>query len=75
MNTPYDLRVKMLEMAKDYLDRQFEIGSAAYMTMLRQAQDTNKALNKEFLDSVPKMYDTSAIMDLADKFNVFVSKK
>lgn len=62
-------------MAKDYLDRQFEIGSAAYMTMLRQAQDTNKALNKEFLDSVPKMYDTSAIMDLADKFNVFVSKK
>jgi len=75
METPFEMRLKMLEMAKNYLDRQYEILTASYMTMLRQAADSGHAMTKEFLNAAPKMYDTSEIMALADKFNVFVSKK
>lgn len=75
MDSPFEMRLKMLEMAKNYLDRQYEIATSSYMTMLRQAQDSGTAMTKEFLNSVPKMYDFSKIGELAEQFNAFVSKK
>lgn len=73
--TPYELRLDMLKMAKEYCERQYEIATASYMTMVREAQNTGNKLTREILDTVPKMYDPTAIMELADKFNSFVSKK
>jgi len=75
VKTPYELRLEMVKLAKEYLERQYEVATAAYMTMLREAQNTGNKLAKEVLDTVPKLYDTNTIMELAEKFNTFVSKK
>lgn len=73
VKTPYELRLEMVKLAKDYLERQYEIATASYMTMIRETQSMGNQITREMLDMAPKIYDTSAIMDLAEKFNGFVS--
>ncbi len=75
VKTPYELRLDMVKLAKEYLERQYEIAVASYMTMLREAQNTGNKITRELLDLSPKLYDPNAIMELAEKFNSFVSKK
>ena len=70
-NTAFDLRLKMVEMAKDYLDRQYEIATAAYTQSMSEAQKLGKA----FAASMPKMYDPTEILKIAEQFNTFVSRK
>ncbi|MDP7368207.1 MAG: hypothetical protein QGH83_13245 [Candidatus Pacebacteria bacterium] len=73
--TPYELRFDTLSMAKDMLDRQYDIAvDAAHMHMDKYAEAA--ANPKEFFEKyTPKMYKPEEIIKTASELYKFVSEK
>ena len=75
MSTPYDLRLRMLEMSKDYLDKQYQLN--------KEISDKTFELARQFyikhggeipMFNPPSMYRAEDIVKLAEQyFNMFVS--
>ena len=75
--TPFELRLQMLQMAKDYLDQQYSIACDAvrqgWHASLEFADKMNQELPK--MPEFPSMYPIEDITKMAEKFNEFVSNK
>lgn len=72
--SPYEMRLQMLNMAKDYLDRQYETATAATMEAWKANLEFAKKVNNVVPEPVlPKMYTMDEITKLAEQFNAFVS--
>jgi hypothetical protein len=67
---PFEIRTEMLQMAKDYMDKQWEMNYHFTQQMFEQgkksAEDVQKALT---------MYSTEDLMKKATELYSFVSKK
>lgn len=74
--TPYELRLEMIQMAKDYLDRQYETAVSTTMDMWKANVEFGNKFGKAISNpELPKMYTMEDIFAMADKFNSFVSGK
>ena len=62
---PFEIRTEVLAMAKDYMDKQYNLN-------LEMAQKMNEAMGDYKL---PSMYTTEELMEKAKEFYSFVSKK
>lgn len=76
--TPFELRLAMLQMAKDYLDRQSDIARDA--TRANWENVVNFARDMKFEAPIApidmtKTYSIDDIVEMANKFNAFVSGK
>ena len=76
-STPYELRLEMLKMAKDYFETQLNIAREAatqsWQASVSLAQDIQKTGIPEF--KMPPMYTVEDITKMAEQFNAFVSGK
>lgn len=75
--SPFELRMRMLEMAKEYLDTQYSIAHDAVMASWQTSVDYAIRHGKEApkMPEMPKMYDIASIAKYAENFNAFVSEK
>lgn len=72
---PFELRFDTLAMAKEMLDRQYEMAQTQMFEMLEQARTQQKDLQEVFEKYTPKMYQPQEIMDKAEELYKFVTKK
>jgi hypothetical protein len=72
--TPYELRLEMLQMAKDYLDRQYELATSATMSAWHENLEFAKKISQKVEPpKFPTIYSIDEMTKLADQFNQFVS--
>jgi hypothetical protein len=67
---PFEIRAEMLQMAKDYMDRQWEVNFEFTKLMFEQNKKTI-----EDLQAAMKPYSTEELMKKAQEMYSFVSKK
>ena len=76
--TPYELRLEMLQMAKDYLDTQYNFAREAAMTQWQTNVEFASKLKDALapkMPEMPKMYGIEEITKMAEQFNKFISGK
>ena len=73
--TPFELRFDVLKMAKELMDKQYEIANQQYWTMIENAKEQSKDVQEVFEKYTPKMYQPSEIMSKAEELYKFVTKK
>ena len=75
MSNPYQIRTDVLAMAKEMLDKQYDM----QMTVAHQAMELYKENAEQALEAykryVPKMYTPDEIKEQAEKLYEFVSEK
>lgn len=73
--SPFELRMDMIAVAKDLLEKQFELNRQIAMTTWEMAVETAKATQKAIpaMPDMPKFPTLEDIMETAKKMNVFVS--
>ncbi len=68
---PYEVRLDLLSMAKDMLDKQYQMSTdLAWKTL-----ETNKELYAEAEKYLPKMFTSEEIINQAEKLQEFIDKK
>lgn len=74
-SNPFELRLEMLKMAKDYLDNQLTITRDAAMQSWHASVSFAEKMNQELpkMPELPKMYGIEEITKMAEQFNDFVS--
>lgn len=74
-SNPFELRLEMLKMAKDYLDNQLTITRDAAMQSWHASVAFAEKMNQELpkMPELPKMYGIEEITKMAEQFNDFVS--
>mgnify|MGYP000197487075 CR=1 FL=1 len=72
---PFELRTDLLAMAKDYLDKQYEINTMfaekAAETLNKQSADYQEQIK----EVMPKPYTMGELIDKANELYSFVTKK
>ena len=72
---PFELRFDTLAMAKEMLDRQYDMAQTQMFEMLEQARTQQKDLQEVFEKYTPKMHQPQEIMEKAEELYKFVTKK
>jgi len=72
---PFELRFDVLKMAKEMMDRQYDLAENQFYQMLDNAKEQNKDLIEIYEKYTPKMYHPTEVMKKADELYKFVSKK
>jgi len=72
---PFEIRTDVLGMAKEYLDKQYEVNLAFAMRAVDIATETGKATAAEIEKYVPTMYSTDELMSKAQELYSFIQKK
>lgn len=75
MATAFDLRYQMLELAKDYLDKQYNINKEAAQASYELAKEFYAKYGGELPKlEIPQIYSVEQIVKVAEEnFNKFVS--
>ncbi len=72
---PFELRFDTLAMAKEMLDKTYEMQMTKMFEAIEQAKSQSKDVTEIFDKYTPKMYQPSEIMDKAEELYKFVTKK
>ena len=72
---PFEIRTQMLEMAKEYLERQQEINLDFAGRTFEQLVKEGKKFADDWQEYAPKMYDFSEITEKAKELYGFVNAK
>lgn len=67
---PFEIRTEVLAMAKDYLDKQYELNIEFTKSMVEQGQAAAEDFQK-----ATQLYSTEELMAKAQEFYSFVTKK
>jgi hypothetical protein len=62
-------------MAKEMLDRQYEMAQAQFFTVVEQYKEQSKDVTEAFEKYTPKMYQPDEIMSKAEELYKFITKK
>lgn len=73
--TPYEIRLEILQMAKDHLDATFKAQCDFASQMIAALLAANKATVEELLKYAPKAYSPEDIAKEAAQLYTFVQKK
>jgi hypothetical protein len=73
--TPYEIRLEVLQMAKEHLDAQFHRNCDFATTMIQALITANKATVDEMSRLVPKMYSIDELTAKAIELYAFILKK
>ena len=74
--TPYEIRLNILQLAKDYLDSVSAANTDLVKQVFEQTVDMNQEIvsaAKELSSSIPKQYSQEELMRTAENFYRFVS--
>ena len=72
---PFEIRAQLLDMSKQYLDKQFEVNTEftkrAFEEMAKNGQD----IMQKYQEFAPKMYTFEDVVEHAKKLYGFVNSK
>lgn len=68
---PFEIRAEMLQLAKDYMDQQYQMN----VQFAEKALEQGKKSFEEYQETVTKMYSMDELMEKAKEMYSFVSKK
>jgi len=72
---PFELRFDTLAMAKEMLDRQYDMAQSQFFTVVEQYKEQSKDVTEAFEKYTPKMYQPDEIMSKAEELYKFITKK
>ena len=72
---PFELRFDTLAMAKEMLDRQYDMGMTQFLTVVEQYKEQSKDVTEIFEKYTPKMYNPQEVMEKAEELYQFITKK
>lgn len=72
---PFEIRTDILAMAKDYMDRQFEVNMQFASLSFEKMVEAGKATQEEWQKYAPKQYDIAELTKKAEELYTFVTKK
>jgi hypothetical protein len=72
---PFEIRFDVLNMAKEMMDRQYEMAQTQFWQQLDQYKEASKDVTEVFEKYTPKMYQPSEIMEKAEELYKFIVKK
>ena len=72
---PFEIRTEILAMAKEYLDKQYEINVQFANRAFDEAVKAGKTVASDWLQFAPKMYTIEDLMKKAQELYGFVSTK
>jgi hypothetical protein len=72
---PFEIRFDVLAMAKELMDRQYDMAQQQYWTMIDNAKEQSKDMTEVMEKYTPKMYQPQEIMEKAEELYKFVTKK
>ena len=72
---PFELRFDVLAMAKELMDRQYDMALNNYYSMIDNAKENSKDVTEVIEKYTPKMYQPAEIMEKAEELYKFVTKK
>jgi len=72
---PFEIRAQMLEMAKEYLEKQQEINTAFAKQVFDQLVINGQKVQADWKEYAPKMYDFSEVVEKAKELYGFVNAK
>lgn len=67
MKNAFEIRTEVLEMAKDYLDKQYELNLFATKKLIE--------LNKKTVEDLPNLYTPKELLDKATEFYAFINNR
>lgn len=72
---PFELRFDTLAMAKEMLDRQYDMAMNQFFTVVEQYKEQSKDVTEAFEKYTPKMYNPQEVMEKAEELYKFINKK
>jgi len=69
----YEIRTDLLKMAKDMLDKQYEVSLSAAWDCAEAMKDSSSVVNP--MEYMPKMFTPEEVIAQAEKLQQFVNKK
>jgi tRNA A58 N-methylase Trm61 len=75
MKNPYEIRLDVLKMAKEMMDRQYEANYEAAMQSIKFMKEAGKPFTGNFDSYVPDMYKPESVMEKAQELYQFIIKK
>ena len=72
---PFEIRLEVLKMAKEMMDRQYEDQISLAHHAMEQFKEQGQSVTDFFETYTPKMYQPKEIMDKAAELYTFVTKK
>ena len=72
---PFEIRLEALKMAKEMLDRQFDVQTEIAYKAYEQADKFGKDTLEAFKEYTPKMFQPEEVVAKAKEFIDFISKK
>ena len=75
MSSPFELRFKILEMAKSYLDKSYEMQVKAFQTQIDLMTDRNKLTYEMWQKMMPEQYTMDEVIAKAQELYGFVESK
>lgn len=72
---PFEIRLEVLQMAKDYMDKQAEIQMDFAVASFTELVKFGKKTAEQWAEYAPKQYTTAELMDKAAEFYSFVTNK
>jgi len=72
---PFELRFDTLAMAKDMLDKAYDVQMNTFYQNLEKAKEANKDMQEYTEKYLPKMFSPAEIIKSAQELYTFVSKK
>lgn len=73
--TPYEIRLEVLQMAKDHLDATIKMQTEFAARMFESLKVANKATVEELAKYAPQMYSVDDITKKAQELYSFIQKK
>ena len=72
---PFEIRLETLKMAKEMLDKQFDIAVATTKTSMERWKEAGKSQEQFLAEYVPKMYQPQEVVNTANEFYQFITEK
>ena len=72
---PFEVRFDVLAMAKELMDKQYDMALNNYYSMIDNAKSNSKDITDVIEKYTPKMYQPTEIMEKAEELYKFVTKK
>ena len=72
---PYEIRLEVLKMAKEMLDKQYEVNLKAAKETIKVLKDSGRSYTDQLDDCLPEMYKPEAVMEKANELYQFIIKK
>jgi hypothetical protein len=70
--TPFEIRAKMIELAQDYLQKQFELNAEFAKQTFDELVKSGEKVQQDYMQYMPKMYTPEDILAKAKQLYGFV---